>query len=76
MGYSQIAFSEHLISQQMYKKGEGSHKNPRLVSILLFSMLLASGLATVQYVRSSDEEVQLIELSNLFNKFGYVVSDY
>lgn len=40
-----------------------------------YSMMLASGLATVQYVRSSDEEVQLTELPNLFNKFGYVVSD-
>lgn len=37
--------------------------------------MLTNGLATVQYLRIPEAEVQFTELPNLFNKFGDVVSD-
>lgn len=49
--------------------------NLRFVSLLLFFIMLTNGLATGQYLRIPEGEVQLTELTNLFNKFGDVVSD-
>lgn len=37
--------------------------------------MLRNGLATVQYLRIPEAEVQITELPNLFNKLGDVVSD-
>lgn len=49
--------------------------NLRFVSLLLFSIMLTNGSATGHYLRIPEAEVQLSELTNLFNKFGDVVSD-